>query len=162
MFRPGDQVELTDPAFPGAVWRGVVVRVGPLRELASPSVRFVSRFVSEVELAALFRRADMIVLPYSRTERLDQSGVLAMALAFGRPSVVSDVGGFPEVAATGAARVVSAGDAGALRQALSGLLDDRAERERMGAAALGAARGPYSWEAAARATLSLYERLTSS
>ena len=103
-----------------------------------------------------------MVLPYSRTERLDQSGVLATALAFGRPSVVSDVGGFPEVAATGAARVVPAGDPAALGEALHELLADPGERERMGAAALAAARGPYSWEGAARQTLALYERLTRS
>jgi glycosyltransferase involved in cell wall biosynthesis len=137
-----------------------MMEVEPLRELAAPSVRFVSRFVSDDELAALFRRADVIVLPYSRTERLDQSGVLATALAFGRPSVVTDVGGFPEVAATGAARVVPAGDPVSLREALSGLLTHPDERARMGAAALAAARGRYSWEAAARQTLALYERLT--
>jgi glycosyltransferase involved in cell wall biosynthesis len=134
----------------------------PLRSLASPSVRFVPRFVSDAELSALFNRADLVVLPYSRTERLDQSGVLATALAFGCASVVSDVGGLPEVAATGAARVVSPDDPAALRQALSALLSAPAERGRMASAALAAARGPYSWEAAARATLALYEALTNS
>ena len=34
----------------------------------------------------------VVVLPYSRTERFDFSGVLATALAFGKPTVVSDVG----------------------------------------------------------------------
>ena len=138
-----------------------MMAVEPLHALAPSSARFVERFVSEGELAALFRRADLVVLPYSRTERLDQSGVLATALAFGKPSVVSDVGGFPEVAATGAARVVPAGDVGALQEALSELLADRGERERMGAAALAAAAGAYSWDAAARATLDLYQRLVS-
>ena len=73
----------------------------PLRALAPPNVRFVSRFVSDAELPAYFRRADVVVLPYSRTERFDQSGVLATALAFGKASVLSDVGGFSEVAAAG-------------------------------------------------------------
>ena len=49
------------------------------------------------------------MLPYSRTERFDPSGVLATALAFGKPTVVSDVGGFGEVAAAGAARLVPPG-----------------------------------------------------
>jgi len=35
-----------------------------------------------------------VVLPYRGTERLDFSGVLATALAFAKPTVVSDVGGF--------------------------------------------------------------------
>jgi glycosyltransferase involved in cell wall biosynthesis len=156
-----------------AAWQGVsgaelwivgrpMMDLEPLRRLAAPSVRFVSRFVSDAELAAFFRRAEVVVLPYSRTERLDQSGVLATALAFGRPSVVSDVGGFPEVAATGAARVVPADDPVALRAALEDLVADPGERGRMAAAAAAAAAGPYSWEAAARQTLALYERLTRS
>ena len=48
-----------------------------------------------------FRRADLVVLPY---REIDQSGVLFTALAFGTPLLLSDVGGFPEVAETGAAR----------------------------------------------------------
>jgi glycosyltransferase involved in cell wall biosynthesis len=88
--------------------------------------------------------------------------VLATALAFGRASVVSAVGGLPEVAATGAARVVPPDDPAALRQTLAELLADSDQRERMEAAARAAAQGPYSWEAAARATLTLYEALTTS
>ena len=34
-------------------------------------VRFVPRFVSDAELPAFFRRADIVVLPYARTERFD-------------------------------------------------------------------------------------------
>ncbi len=66
------------------------------------------RFVRDAELPAYFRRADLVVLPY---REIDQSGVLFTALAFGKPLLLSDVGGFPEVAATGAARTVPAGDA---------------------------------------------------
>jgi glycosyltransferase involved in cell wall biosynthesis len=132
----------------------------PLRALAPPGVRFVPRFVSDAELPAYFRRADVVVLPYSRTERFDMSGVLATALAFGRACVLTDVGGFSEVAATGAARLVAPDDVAALREGLRGLLADRAERERRAAAALAAARGPYSWEAAASSTLALYERVS--
>jgi glycosyltransferase involved in cell wall biosynthesis len=133
--------------------------LAPLRACAGPGVRFVPRFVGDTELAALFRRADVVVLPYAQTERLDFSGVLATALAFGRATVVSDVGGFSEVAAHGAARLVPPGDPEALRAALVALIGDPAAREALGTAALAAARGPYSWDAAARTTLELYERL---
>jgi glycosyltransferase involved in cell wall biosynthesis len=120
----------------------------------------VARFVSSAEADALMRRADIVVLPYTRTERFDQSGVLATALGAGRPAVLSDIGGFSEVAATGAARIVAPGDADALREALTHLIEDPGERARMGAAALAAARGPYSWDAAATATIDLYEALS--
>jgi glycosyltransferase involved in cell wall biosynthesis len=122
-------------------------------------VRFVSRFVSDGELAACFRRADVVVLPYSRTERLDFSGVLATALAFGKPTVLTDVGGFGEVAAAGAARLVPPQDPAALRRALDGLIALHDEREQLAAAARESAAGAYSWDAAARRSLDLYAEL---
>jgi glycosyltransferase involved in cell wall biosynthesis len=134
--------------------------ISALRASAPPSVRFISRYVSDAELASYFRRADVVVLPYSRTERFDQSGVLAAALAFATPTVLSDVGGFSEVAATGAGLLVPPGDAGALAAALGCLLDDEAERTRMAQAAAAAAAGPYSWDEAARRTLEVYRELT--
>lgn len=124
-----------------------------------PSVRSVMRFVTEPQLAACFRRADLLVLPYLRTERLDFSGVLATALAFAKPAVVSDVGGFRELADAGAALVVPPGDPGALAATLGGLVADRAERERLAAGARAAAAGPYSWNTAAEQTLALYREL---
>jgi glycosyltransferase involved in cell wall biosynthesis len=134
----------------------------PLRALAPPGVRFVPRFVDDGELAALFTRADVVVLPYSRTERFDFSGVLATALAFGKPTVLSDIGGFAELAATGAAGLVPPDDPAALRAAVSGLLGDPAARARLATAARAAAAGPYSWDEAARRTLALYRDLLQS
>jgi glycosyltransferase involved in cell wall biosynthesis len=130
-----------------------------LRAAAPPRVRFVDRFISDPELPAFFRRADVIALPYSRTERFDQSGVLATALAFGKAIVLSDIGSFGEVAAAGAGRLVPPDDAGALHLALSELLRDDAERERLGTAAAAAAAREYSWADAARSTLALYRTL---
>jgi glycosyltransferase involved in cell wall biosynthesis len=131
----------------------------PLRAAAPPGVRFVPRFVSDAELTACFRRADVVVLPYSRTERFDHSGVLATALGFGKAIVLTDIGGMGEVAGTGAARLVAPDDPHALRDALAELIADPPARERLAAGARAAAAGPYSWERAARLTLALYERL---
>src|SRR5215213_5428407 len=106
-----------------------------LRELARQApgtVRFVDRFVTDPEIPAFMRRADLVVLPYLNIE---QSGVLYTALAFGRPLVLSDVGGFGEVGAMGAARMVPPGDAEALAQALRELLADPAARARLARAA---------------------------
>jgi glycosyltransferase involved in cell wall biosynthesis len=135
------------------------MELAPLRARAPANVRFVPRFVSDAELPAFFRRADVVVLPYARTERLDWSGVLATALAFGKPTVVSDVGGLGEVAAAGAARLVVPDDVDALRSALVGLLEDPQERAGLARGALTAAEGAYSWQAAARETLALYREL---
>lgn len=133
--------------------------VEPLRGLAAAApgrVRFVTRFVDEAEIPAIFRRADLLALPYLDAEH---SGVLYTGLAFGKPLVLSAVGGFPEVAATGAARLVPPGDAGALAATLSELSADEGARAALAAAAREAAAGPYSWDAAARATLDLYREL---
>jgi glycosyltransferase involved in cell wall biosynthesis len=134
--------------------------IAPLRAVAPPGVRFISRYVPDGELAAYFRRADVVVLPYSRTERFDQSGVLATALAFGKPVVLSDVGGFGEVAATGAGVLVEPGDVASLSAALERLLGDEAARSRLAQAARAAAEGPYSWDQAALKTLDVYRGLT--
>jgi len=125
----------------------------PLRAAAPPNVRFVERFVSDAEAAALFRRADVAVLPY---REIDQSGVLFSALAFGTPLVVSAVGGFPEVEA---AVHVPPGDPTALREALEALLRDDARRAKLRAAAERAAASEYSWDAIAARHLALYARL---
>jgi glycosyltransferase involved in cell wall biosynthesis len=129
------------------------------RARAAANVRVVPRFVSDAELPAFFRRADVVALPYSRTERLDWSGVLATALAFGKPIVLSDVGGLGEVAAERAARLVPPDDPDALRSALVALLGDPQEREGLAWGALTAAKGSYSWETAAHQTLALYRDL---
>ncbi len=131
--------------------------ISSLRAAAPPSVRFVSRFVPDAEVAGYFARADLVVLPY---REIDQSGVAFTALGAGVPMLLSDVGGFPELAATGAARTFPAGDAAALRDALQELLSDPAALAAMAERARGAAYGPYSWDAVARRTLDLYESLS--
>jgi glycosyltransferase involved in cell wall biosynthesis len=150
-----------------ASWRGIddaqLWIIGrPMMELppVPAGATLVPRFVTPAEAASVLARADLVVLPYTRTERFDQSGVLAAALGAGRPAVLSDIGGFSEIAATGAARIVPPGDSTALHDTLTELLADHAARERMSAAALAAASGPYSWDAAARATLAVYARVT--
>ena len=130
--------------------------IAALRAAAPAGVRFVPRFIGDQELPAYFRRADLVVLPY---REIDQSGVLFTALAFGRPLLLSDVGGFSEMAGTGAARTVPPGDAAALHAALVELLGDPSARARMAAAATAAAAGAYSWEAIGVRTLALYESL---
>jgi glycosyltransferase involved in cell wall biosynthesis len=133
--------------------------LAPLRRLAAAArgrVRFVTRFVDEAEIPAVFRRADLVVLPYLDAEH---SGVLYTGLAFGKPLLLSAVGGFPEVAATGAARLVPPGETAALTAALRELIGGEAARAELAAAASRAAAGSYSWDEAARRTIDLYREL---
>jgi glycosyltransferase involved in cell wall biosynthesis len=131
-----------------------------LRTAAPQSVKWVTRFVSDPALAACFRRANVVALPYLHTERFDFSGVLATALAFGKATVLSDVGGFREVSGAGGALLVPPGDPAALADQLSALLSNAGLRERLETGARAAAAGPYSWERAAEQTIELYRELT--
>jgi glycosyltransferase involved in cell wall biosynthesis len=130
--------------------------ISALQAGAPANVRFAPRFIGDDELPAYFERADLVVLPYLQA---DQSGVLFTALAFGKPLLLSDVGGFPEMAPTGAACVVPAGDPRALGRALRDLLADRATLAKMCVKARAAASGLYSWEQIARQTIALYHSL---
>jgi glycosyltransferase involved in cell wall biosynthesis len=136
--------------------------VEPLRHLAAEApgrVRFLTRFVEDAEIPAIFRRADVVVLPYLDAEH---SGVLYTGLAFGKPLVLSAVGGFPELEPTGAARIVPPEDPSALASVLTELTGDEGGRAEMAAAARAAAAGPYSWDEVARQTLALYRDLKAS
>ena len=145
--------------------RPLGVDMAELKALAAAApgrVRFVERFMSDSEIPALMRRADIVVLPYRDAE---QSGVLFTALAFGKAIVASGVGGFPEVSDDAGAetiRLVKAGDPEGLAEVLASLLSDEGARARLGQAAASAAAGPYSWDAVAERTLELYRRLLDS
>ncbi len=148
-------------------WRGIddgelwivglpKIDMAPLKAAAGPGVRFVERFIEDREIPAFFKRADIALLPY---REIDHSGVCFTALAFGTPMLLSDVGGFPEIAASGAAELVPAGDVTALRAALKRLIGDPAARHAMAEAAHAAARDRYDWDAIARRHIELYESL---
>jgi glycosyltransferase involved in cell wall biosynthesis len=118
-----------------------------------PGVVVVPRFVSDAEAAWCLQHAALTVLPY---RDIEMSGVLFSALGLGRPLLLSDVGGFPEI---GAAAHVPAGDPHALAAELHRLLGDPAARARLAAAAAGAATTTYGWDAIAARHLALYRQL---
>lgn len=123
---------------------------------AAGGVRWVERFITDPGAAALLDRADLVVLPY---REIEQSGVLFSAMGMGKPMVLSAVGGFPEVAAEGAATLVPPGDPTALATTLTRLLADPADRARLAAGARAAREGRYAWSAVAAEHEALYRRL---
>ena len=56
-------------------------------------VEMLLQYVDAQQAAELFHRADVVVLPYRRAS---SSGVLALAYRYGRPVLVTAVGGLPE------------------------------------------------------------------
>ena len=169
LIRPYKGVDLLIDAFASAPGDAVLIVAGmprmpiePLRRQAlerglGERVRFVPRFISDDEIGAYFERADLVVLPYRETE---QSGVLFTSLAFGKPTIATDVGGFSELGSeAGAVRLVPPGDSDALAGAIDQLLNDPAKREQLAAAARAAASGAFSWSRAAELTEQLYRSL---
>jgi glycosyltransferase involved in cell wall biosynthesis len=142
------------------VGRPLEVSMEHLRRLAPPGrVRFVDRYVSDAQLPAFFRRADLLVLPH---RSVDVSGVLFAGLAFGKAMVMSGVGGFREIAEEhGVAVLVPPEDPDALGAAIARLLADDGERRVLEERAAAAAAGPFSWDRIAAQTATLYEQVRS-
>lgn len=169
LMRPYKGIDLMLEAFAAAdpdaeLWLVGAARMdtGRLKTLAgdlgiAERVRWIERFIGDDELGAFFERADIVALPY---RQIDQSGVLFTALAFGKPLLLTRVGGFGEIADEhGAALAVAPDDIGALAHGLSTLLGGAAECERLAAAAASLAGGDLSWREIATQTLALYESL---
>jgi glycosyltransferase involved in cell wall biosynthesis len=100
----------------------------------SDLIERVDRYVTDAEVAAFFGQADAVVLPYHRSS---SSGPLQIAMSAGLPVVTTAVGGLTEaVQRYPGAILVPPRDPGALRQALSQLLERRGQRY----------RDPHSWD----------------
>jgi glycosyltransferase involved in cell wall biosynthesis len=131
--------------------------VEPLRGVApADRVEWRLRFIDEPEVAELMEQAAVVVLPY---RKLDSSGVLATAIGYRRPAVVSDVGSLGEIVREfGAGLVVPPGDEAALAAACSSLLGDE---QALAQAYEGAARAAASltWDAAAQEHERVYDAI---
>lgn len=107
-------------------------------------------------VASLFQQASVVALPYIEAS---QSGILAIACAFGKPVVASAVGGIPEVVDHGQiGYLVPPGDSRSLAEAIIMLLKNRDLREQMGRKALEKAESELSWRAVAQQTLRVYQQ----
>jgi glycosyltransferase involved in cell wall biosynthesis len=114
-------------------------------------------YLSHAEVDRALGEATIAVFPY-RPE-LDQSGALLRVLGAGVPAVAYDVGGVAEPVRTfGAGRVVPPGDVDGLAAAIRELLDDPDALARARAGAEHAC-AELTWDAAARAHLTLYEEI---
>lgn len=128
----------------------------PIEPVASDRVEWRLRFIGDAEVAELMEQAAIVVLPY---RKLDSSGVLATAIGYRRPAVVSDVGSLGEIVREfGAGLVVPPGDEAALAAACSTLLGDEKALAR---AYEGAARAAASltWDASAQEHERVYEEI---
>ncbi len=87
---------------------------------AHPAVRLLPVQVPDVDIQVLMRAADLVALPYRRSLN---SGVLALALSFGRPVLLPSNSGSLPVVEGGAALVYPPDGVEALTEAVFGCLD---------------------------------------
>jgi glycosyltransferase involved in cell wall biosynthesis len=141
-------------ALPGIRDARLVVAGDPVDPVprANGGVEWRLRFLPEPEVRELMAKSAVVVLPY---RQLDSSGVLATAIGYRRPVVVTDVGSLGEIVREfGAGEVVPVDDAEALAKACTRLLQPK----RLAAAYEGAGRAAeeLTWERAAAAHDELY------
>jgi len=118
-------------------------------------VRLLNRYIPDDEVEALFRAADVTVLPYRSGT---QSGVTHVAYALGSPVIATRVGGITETVHEGETGLTCPPED---PEALAGVLVRffaEGLRERM-AGPIAALRAAHSWEALARSTVDLVGEL---
>jgi glycosyltransferase involved in cell wall biosynthesis len=132
----------------------------PYRALAEAAggrsaVRFLDRYLPDDEVEAVFRAADVAVLPYRSAT---QSGVTHVAYALGVPVITTDVGGLAETVVPGETGfVLPPEDPGRLAEAVVGFFEQgsgpglRAGVERL--------RRAHTWEALAARAIELVDAL---
>jgi glycosyltransferase involved in cell wall biosynthesis len=115
-------------------------------------VRTRLEYIPTPEIERYFIAADVVALPYTHFDA--QSGVGTRALPFGRPLVVTNTGGLPDLVLDDEA-VVPAGDAAALARALTRVLADKELRDRLAVDSLALAAS-LGWENIAERTIEIY------
>ncbi len=95
------------------------IKASPL----SDRITLVDEYIPDDKVNLYFSAADVVVLPYLRAS---QSGIAHIAMSFGKPVVVSEVGGLKESMANYEGTVfVPPGDIGSIREAILKLFGTR-------------------------------------
>jgi glycosyltransferase involved in cell wall biosynthesis len=118
------------------------------------SVRLDFKFIPDEELPTYYQASDILVYPY---KEVTTSGALMTALAYGKPIVATALPAFREVLRDGkTALLVNYGDVNGLVDALTRLIQDSKERERLARRIAASDKFENSWTHIARQTRRLY------
>jgi glycosyltransferase involved in cell wall biosynthesis len=121
--------------------------------LSDQRVEVIAGHVPEADVPGLIEAARCVALPYRQAS---QSGVGSLVKPYGRPLLVTRVGGLPELVADGSGVAVPSEDPAALAAALVSVLGDRSLAERLGAAGVRTIEREAGWDAVARRTIDAY------
>jgi glycosyltransferase involved in cell wall biosynthesis len=114
-----------------------------------------NRYLNDAEVAAVFSRAAIVVLPYVDAS---QSGIIPIAYAFKKPVIVTDVGSIAEVVEDGKTGIiVPPKNSVALSEAIITLLKNDSLRKEMGLKAYEKMQAELSWEQIGIETMKVYK-----
>jgi glycosyltransferase involved in cell wall biosynthesis len=111
-------------------------------------VQVIPRYVSEIEAAELFARADAVVMPYLSATG---SGVLGLAYRYGKPVIASRISGIEEHIVDGKTGILVR--PGSVDELASALRSIDATRARAMASAIEAVASGLTWESLAAVVL---------
>lgn len=137
----------------------------PLHRLAQRSgvadrVTIEPRFVGDAEVGGIFAPGVVASFPY---REIEASGVLSLAITFGRPILAARLGGFIEAVQDGEhGLLVPPEDVAALSAAMSRFVADRAFAAACAARVRGLTTSVPTWPEIARRTVELYASLSRS
>lgn len=137
----------------GEIWKGEEGWISTIPKDMKPDIKIYPRFVPTTLAGIFFEACDLVVLPYKKLH--GQSGVAAAAHAFGKPLLVTDVGGLSEMVRDELA-VARPNDPEDLAQRISTIMGDSDILNRLSEDSLSCARD-FSWDKIAQMTVELYE-----
>lgn len=120
-----------------------------------PQVHVQANYIPYEDMWLYHLAADVVVLPY---RSITQSGALLSSMGFGRPVIVTAVGGLPE-SVNGNGWVVPPEDAEALAAAIVESVSNPDRLHQMGERSAALVRERYDGAAIARQTIALYEQV---
>ena len=114
-------------------------------------------YLPDSKIRRIFETSSIVALPY---RSIDQSGVLMLAMAFGKAIVASDIGGMGEVIRDGINGIlVTRSDYEDLARKILFLLENPEKAKRLGANSFRDSQTVYSWEMIAERTMDFYKRV---
>lgn len=121
----------------------------------SVNVELYNRWIDDKEVATLLTKVDIVVLPYIDAS---QSGVVPLAFSFGKPVIVTNVGGLSEQVPSDCGLLVSPNDINQLTESILYLYDHPEQILKMGMAAYKYAYGSLDWSQSAKLFISRFEK----
>jgi len=138
------------------------INVNQLREQVEnhhieEAVTFDTRYIPNDEVGLLMEMASVVVFPYRSST---QSGALQVAFSFGKPVIVTNVGGLPEIVEDGKSGfVIPSQDPFELARKILELLQDQDLARNMGAYAKHLSETVFGWTQVAEIIIRKYQEI---